>query len=123
MRRQSDRIFFIFDLGVPGAVFIKLVDWMRPYIEPRKLSLAIMDHILETQDALSRFTQRLIPVDILCKAGKMEDLVEFAKPVLRQMFPQGEDRIPWCLEYKCRNNDKVQRREIQDFLCKEINLE
>ena len=53
----------------------------------------------------------------------MEDLVEFAKPVLKQMFPQGEERIPWCLEYKCRNNEKVQRKEIRDFLCKEINLE
>ena len=78
LKRKSDRIFFIFDLGVPGAVFIKLIDWMRPYIDLRKISLAIMDHIKDTQDGLSRFTQRLVPVDILCKANKLEDLVGFA---------------------------------------------
>ena len=115
----------MFDLGVPGAIFIKLIDWMRPHIDVRKIGVAIMDHLIETNESLARFVCRLIPVDILCKANKIEDFMEFAKPVINAQFPQGEDkeRIPWCMEFKRRNNDKVVKKDYLDFLCKEINLD
>ena len=97
---------------------------MRPHIDIKKVGVAIVDHIKETNESMARFICRLIPVDILCKA-KIEDFVKYAKPMVNLYFPQKEDadRIPWCLEFKRRNNDKVIKKEYLDFLCKEINTD
>lgn len=33
MRQGTSKIYFVFDMGIPGVVFIKLVDWMRPFVD------------------------------------------------------------------------------------------
>ena len=123
MQAHFNRIFFVFDLGVPGAVFIKLVDYMRPHIDVKKIGIAIMNHVKETNESISRFACRLIPVDILCKANKIEDFIEFSKPAILAQFPTGDDaeRITWSVEFKRRNNDKVQKKDFVDVLTKEID--
>ena len=62
-----------------------MLDEFRPYIDVKKLGLAIINHIAETKESQSRFACRFIPVDILCKA-KIEDFKAFAKPILSKYF-------------------------------------
>ena len=48
MRDRNMKIFFVFDIGTPSAIFIKMVDFMRPHIDVKKIGLAIIDHIKTT---------------------------------------------------------------------------
>ena len=120
MQEKNHKIFFTFDLGNPCSIFIRLVDFMRPHIDVNKIGLAIIDHVKETKEPILRFTIRLMPVDILCKANKMEDFIAYSKPAIDAHFPQGEDaeRITWSMEFKRRNNDKAQKQEYIDALLK-----
>lgn len=72
-------------MGVPGVIFIKLVDWMRPFVDVKRVGLAIIEHVDETKEALSRFACRFMPVDILCKANT-DDFTKFATPVIQKVF-------------------------------------
>jgi len=49
-----------------------MLDELRPHIDVNRLGVAIINHISETKEGLSRFACRFIPIDILCKA-KLED--------------------------------------------------
>ena len=111
-------------MGTAGCIFIKLVDWLRPVIDVKKVGQAIVDHVSSTGEQISRFACRFIPVDILCKAGKIEDFIKFATPVLSRTFPDesvSDETVTWCLEFKRRNNEKVSRAEIMDCGYKSID--
>ena len=75
------KYYFVFDMGIPGVIFVKLVDWMRPFIDVKKVGLAIIEHVQLNKDPMSRFACRFMPVDILCKAN-VEDFTKFATPVI-----------------------------------------
>ena len=125
MRDRNQKIFFVFDVGTPSAIFIKMVDFMRPHIDVKKIGLAIIDHVKTTQEAISRFALRFFPVDILLKANKMDDFIEYTKPAITAYFPtaDGAERITWSMEFKKRSNDKAQKKEYLDALLKQINIE
>jgi hypothetical protein len=54
---------------------------MRPFVDVKKVGMAIIEHVDETKEALSRFACRFMPVDILCKANT-DDFTKFATPVI-----------------------------------------
>lgn len=76
MRRN--RIFFVFETGTQGVVFIRMLDDLRPHIDVNKLGVAIVKHIAENKESMSRFACRFVPIDVMCKA-KMDDFHLFAK--------------------------------------------
>ena len=125
MQERNHKIFFTFDIGTPSAIFIKMVDHMRPHIDLKKIGLAIIDHVKETKEPILRFALRLIPVDILLKANKIEDFIEYTKPAIAKNFPVGLDaeRITWSMEFKKRSNDKVKKQEFLEVLIKAIDIE
>jgi hypothetical protein len=59
---------------------------MKPYIDVKKLGMAIINHVHETKESSTRFTCRFIPVDILCKAGKFEEFKKLAEPIINKYF-------------------------------------
>lgn len=132
MRRE--RIFFIFETGTRGVVFIKMLDELRPHIDVNKIGVAIVKHIAETKESQSRFACRLIPIDILCKA-KIDDFNTFAGPILAKYFTtkkeedaKGEESkdspaspVSWCMEMKNNNNNNIKKNKILDFIYKTID--
>jgi len=82
---KRSRIFFIFETGTNGVVFIKMLDELRPYIDVNKIGVAIVKHVAETKESSTRFACRLIPIDIMCKA-KIDDFHTFAGPILLKYF-------------------------------------
>jgi len=133
MRRQ--RIFFIFDTGNKGVVFIKMLDELRPYIDVNKVGVAITQHVAETKESQTRFTCRFIPIDILCKA-KLDDFHTFAGPILAKYFSTKQTEIDgkeeetkdspklpitWCMELKNSNNNNIKKNEVLDFIYKTID--
>ena len=68
---------------------------------------------------MTRYTQRFIPVDILCKVKLFDDFKKFAEPVIYKHFLHPyivETRTAWCLEYKARGNEKCQRQDYYDYI-------
>ena len=41
-------MFYVFDMQVPGAIFIKLADWARPHIDVKKIGLEIVETVQRT---------------------------------------------------------------------------
>jgi len=91
-------------MGIPGVVFIKLVDWMRPFVDVKKVGLAIVEHVAETKEAVSRFACRFIPVDVLCKAN-IADFMKFSEAMISKVFHESDrERTMWCMDFKSRCN-------------------
>lgn len=118
VKQDSSKIYFVFDMGIPGVIFIKLVDWMLEVIDVKKVGLAIIDHVFETKDPMSRFACRFIPVDFLCKAN-IADFTKFIEPIIKRTF--AADRVLWCMDFKRRCNDKAIRKEYFDVLETQID--
>ena len=62
-----------------------------------------------------------MPVDFLCKANNFDDFKLMALPVVKKYFPlkgaeEGVTHVQWCLEFKRRNNDKVQKKAYVDWI-------
>ena len=116
-------------MQVPGAIFIKIADWAKAHIDVKKVGQAIVEHIQKTQELPTRYVQRLMPVDFLCKANKFDDFKEFIQPVLGKYFPlktEGEiddniKHVQWCVEFKRRNNDKLNKAHYVDYIVSQID--
>lgn len=48
MKKKNNRVYYVFDMQVPGAIFIKIADWARPHIDVKKVGLEIVKHVKET---------------------------------------------------------------------------
>lgn len=48
---KKNRIFFTFETGTQGVIFIKLLDELRPYIDVNRLGLAIVNDVAETKES------------------------------------------------------------------------
>ncbi len=88
-------MYYVFDMQVPGAIFIKLADWARPHIDVKKVGLEIVTNLKETKELTARFVCKLIPVDFLCKANNFEDFKQMIAPVLPRYFPMAENPDTW----------------------------
>ena len=84
---KKQRIFFIFETGTSGVVFVKLLDEFKPFIDINHLGMSIIKDVAEKKEANSRFAFRFIPVDLMCKAGKLEEFISMAEPIIRKYFP------------------------------------
>lgn len=47
-KKKGNRTYYVFDMQVPGAIFIKLADWARPHIDVKRIGVAIVKHVKET---------------------------------------------------------------------------
>ena len=121
MQKGASKIYFVFDMGIPGVVFIKLVDWMRPFVDVKKVGLAIVEHVAETKEALSRFACRFIPVDVLCKAN-LADFMKFSEAIISKVFHESDrERTMWCMDFKSRCNEKAIRKDYFEALESKID--
>ena len=126
VKKAGNRTYYVFDMQVPGAIFIKIADWARPHIDVKRVGLDIVTNVKETGELSTRFVNRFFPVDFLCKANNFKDFKQMALPVLQRYFPMASDaskpnaedreHVQWCLEFKKRNNDKVNRKAYVDYL-------
>ena len=46
---NHEKIYYVFDMGIPGVIFIKVIDWVRPFIDIKKIGLAIVEHVKDTK--------------------------------------------------------------------------
>ena len=46
---RKSRIWFIFETGTSGVVFVKLLEELKPYIDVNKLGMAIVNDVAETK--------------------------------------------------------------------------
>ncbi|CDW72076.1 UNKNOWN [Stylonychia lemnae] len=121
MKRQ--RIFFVFETGTAGVVFIKLLEEFKTYIDVNLVGMSIINHVVEHKESNSRYAFRFIPVDLMCKAGKFDEFKVMAEPIIRKYFtPLGENQEvnesnykTWCLEFKKSNNESIQKAQYLDF--------
>ena len=42
-KQKGNRMFYVFDMQVPGAIFIKLADWARPHIDVKRVGQEIVE--------------------------------------------------------------------------------
>ena len=66
-----------------------------------------------------------MPVDFLCKANNFDDFKLMALPAIKKYFPmkgseEGVTHVQWCLEFKKRNNDKVQKKAYVDWIIDQV---
>eukprot|EP00347_Sterkiella_histriomuscorum_P020613 403337141 len=126
---KRERMFFIFETGTAGVVFIKLLDDFRPYIDVNHLGMSIIKEVAEKKETSTRFSFRFIPVDLLCKAGKFDEFKLLAEPVIKKYFPHLKENEElteanyrtWCLEFKKKNNESIDKAQYLDFLFKSID--
>lgn len=131
---RKQRIFFVFETGTQGVVFIKLLDELKPYIDVKKIGMAIINNVAETKESSTRFTFRFVPIDLLCKAGNLENFKTLAGPIIKKYFQEKPiegkeianeeskvEPMTWSLEFKSKNNKSMKKQEFLDYLFSEID--
>ena len=48
---KKQRIFFVFETGTKGVLFIKMLDELRPHIDVNKIGVGIVKHVAETKES------------------------------------------------------------------------
>lgn len=112
-------------MGLPGVIMIKVADFIRPHLSIKQIGVTIIEDAAKHEMLQqTRFTCRFFPVDVLCKARKFEDFSSMAGPALKEMFPESESdkKLAWCLEFKKRNNDKVNKNDYQQYLYEQLTV-
>ena len=107
--KHGKKLWYTFDMQLPGVIFIKLIDCMRSQVSCQKLMQAILDEIVNNKQALTRFAFRMLPIFCLHKAN-LEDFKDKCSDEISKTFQPKP--LQWCFEFKARNNAKCQR---QDF--------
>ena len=123
-------MWYNFDTGTPGIVFIKLNEAFHQHVDVRLLSKFILNQIKKGEYA-SKFTCRMVPTSVLCKAsGNIAEFQRLIRPVitevLTELMEQGASGFSFCVEYKNKNNAKIKRQEYLDAIREimdQVNLE
>jgi len=111
--KPSNRRFVTLDTNVANNVFVATES---AELEPCILVHSILTDIKETGRRQSRFTQRLLPVEITCKAyaDDIERALTANKDLLSKHFTVDKDSEPptYAIFYKHRNNDHLKRDDV-----------
>lgn len=85
--------------------------------------MAVMDHILQTQEQCTKRLLRLLPVQATCRAFQ-EDIEKAAKVLAEEFFQKddsgdgGGGGKSFYVAFKCRNNSSVKRESVTGALVK-----
>eukprot|EP00347_Sterkiella_histriomuscorum_P013261 403365396 len=101
---KRERMFFIFETGTAGVVFIKLLDDFRPYID-------------------------IYTSGFIMQSWKFDEFKLLAEPVIKKYFPHLKENEElteanyrtWCLEFKKKNNESIDKAQYLDFLFNSID--
>lgn len=107
-KERHRRRFQQVECGAKNCIFINTT-----LEDPLKLSLAIMDNILETQKQRTKKLLRMIPVQKTCKAFPKD--IESALETLAKSYFEKESKT-YCIVYKIRNNSSIKRENLTQTL-------
>ncbi|XP_065340913.1 THUMP domain-containing protein 1 [Cloeon dipterum] len=100
------------DSGAKNVIFIS-----SNVPDPVLLGHTLLTDLKTSKVGRSRFLQRLLPVEVTCKAY-LEDMTRAAGPLFDKHFAKGN--TSFSIVYKCRNN-KLNRdaviKELADLVC------
>lgn len=112
---RPERRFQQVECGATNCIFIKTT-----LSDPLALSMAVMDHILQTQEQCTKRLLRLLPVQATCRAFQ-EDIEKATKVLAEEFFQKdGSDGggKSFYVAFKCRNNSSVKRESVTGALVK-----
>ena len=106
-RPKSIRRFQQVKCNATNCIFIKTtID------DPVKLSLAIMDDLIEKKCQKTKRLIRLLPVQRTCKAH-IEDITKTTKEMADEYFKN--ESKSFCVAAKIRNNSSIQKSIVKDL--------
>jgi len=106
---NEQKRFEIIDTNVRGVSFVKFLD---KNLNPLTIVQNIMNDVLHTQVAKTRFCQKFIPTEFTCRASTA-DICKFIKPLIELHFNEIKERPKkFSIVYKARHNDTMNRNEI-----------
>mmetsp|Transcript_6524 Transcript_6524/g.10484 ORF Transcript_6524/g.10484 Transcript_6524/m.10484 type:complete len:231 (+) Transcript_6524:120-812(+) len=86
LKQNKTRIWFNFDTGTRGVVFIKMHEKVKSTLDVIKLATYIISQVQSADsDSCSRFICRFIPIQMLCKAsGNIDQFKKQIRPIIRE---------------------------------------
>lgn len=116
LKKNAHKVWYNFTTGTQGIVFIQLHEALKEHISIFK----VIEHLIEKGEFNTRFTCRFIPILTMTKAsGNLDEFrrltEQSVKSYIDTNFANGS-HFSWCLEYKCKNNQKIRRQEYLDIL-------
>ncbi|KAK3883174.1 hypothetical protein Pcinc_012505 [Petrolisthes cinctipes] len=113
-QKRPERRFQQVECGATNCIFIRTT-----LPDPLKLSMAVMDHILETKEQCTKRLLRLLPVQATCRAFQ-EEIEKEAKVLANEFFQKdgnnGGGGKSFYIAFKCRNNSSVKRESVIEAL-------
>ena len=85
LKHNTTKVWYCFDTGTPGVIFIKMLDCFKPHIDIHKISEFVLSEV-QKGEVSARFICRCIPVSFLCKAsGNNDEFKRLATPVIQSL--------------------------------------
>ena len=111
---RNTKFFFIYQTNCSGILFLKLNPSFKDTVDVSKVGMSIIDKIHNTQEAQTKFTYRLLPIVMACKA-KIDMFKAYSEPYIDSLLSKNKS-FTWCMEIKMRNNNSIKKEEFFSFL-------
>jgi hypothetical protein len=86
LKHNTTKVWYAFDTGTPGVIFIKMLDCFKLHIDIHKISDFVVSEV-QKGEVSARFICRFIPVSFLCKAsGNSDEFKRLATPVIQNLI-------------------------------------
>ncbi|KAJ1979602.1 hypothetical protein H4R35_001455 [Dimargaris xerosporica] len=117
-RPASERLFTNLRTLTDCIVFLKT----PASIDPHRIVMALMQDLAESKQAITRHTNRVIPVARTCHAN-MADISKLAKELVEPILNAPEVApAKFAILPKIRNNQKIERMELIKGVAETIDL-
>ncbi|XP_059476104.1 THUMP domain-containing protein 1 [Neocloeon triangulifer] len=110
----SQQRFRAVDSGAKNLIFIS-----SNVPDPVLLAHTLLTDLKTSGIGRSRFLQRLLPVQVTCKAN-LDDISKAASPLFDKYFAEGNKTF--SIIYKCRNNSAMTRDPVIETLANLVSL-
>jgi tRNA acetyltransferase TAN1 len=115
---RNTKYYFVYQTNCSGILFLKLNPSMKDKVDVTKVGMSIIDKIHNTQEAQTKFTYRLLPIVMACKA-KIDMFKAYSEPYINNLLASNKS-FTWCMEIKVRNNNSIKKEDFFSFLTNKI---
>ena len=119
--KQNKKLFYNFNTGCKGVVFIRIAKEYADKISPKDIINHLLLKVTTSKELLSKNISKFIPVEIGFLA-KIDVFKEEVKKLIEKYFVKDEKKEGktfWTIEFRHRNNTSISKTEYCDYI---INL-
>ena len=121
--KKNKKIFNSLNIKCAAIVFIKIGNEYSELISEKEIVEYIIKEVIQTKKSLSKIISKFYPIEI-CTKFNIDLFREKVDLLVKKYFPDDiEKNKTWKIEFRARNNNSVNKKELMEYIFGKINKE